>query len=231
MENYPLCILYDHSCPLCRLEIENLMARNHAGKLQFIDISPVQFKQDAVKLFGIEQSELMRIIYAIKPDGSRVSGVEVFRLAYGAVGLGWITTPTAWPGLKTLCDWAYPHIARNRYRISANFSSLLISIAARRAEKRSKACKNGACTYHQPNLPKQSYPLKKCKNYQKIPGNIFQQPMIVRLVLFYIRIKIIDSREIRKPHENTYLRRKWLPWPSPHCCLRTGRPYGCCRSA
>lgn len=142
MTNYPLTLLYDESCALCKLEIDNLKARNQQGLLRFIDVSGHDFDAQP---YAVSQQEMMQIIHAIRPDCSMAKGVEVFRLAYGAVGLGWITAATAWPVLKPLCDWAYLHIARNRYRLSGSMSGLLFGIAARRAERRSRACKNGAC--------------------------------------------------------------------------------------
>jgi predicted DCC family thiol-disulfide oxidoreductase YuxK len=155
MNNYPLTLLYDESCPLCKLEMDNLKARNRCatqgdsqGKplLQFIDVSAADFDDSA---YPASRQEMMDIIHALRPDGSVVKGVEVFRLAYGAVGLGWLTAPTKLPVIKALCDWIYPHIARNRYRLSSRFSGVLYKIAAdrtaKRAMKNSQHCKNGVC--------------------------------------------------------------------------------------
>ncbi|MFZ6817331.1 thiol-disulfide oxidoreductase DCC family protein [Undibacterium sp. Ji22W] len=146
MNDYPLTLLYDESCPLCKLEIDNLKARNDRNLLRFIDVSAEDFDDSQ---YLASKKEMMEIIHAIRPDGSIAKGVEVFRLAYGAVGLGWITAPTGLPLLKPLFDWAYVHVARNRYRLSNRFSAFLFKIAvdraARRAQKQSQQCKDGAC--------------------------------------------------------------------------------------
>ena len=142
MQNYPLTLLYDESCPICKLEVENLKARNRQNHLQFIDVSVPDFDTSP---YGVSQEEMMAIIHAVKPDGSLVKGVEVFRLAYTAVGLGWITAATAWPIFRPISDWAYRHIARNRYRLSGRFSGILFRLAAKRAEQRSRACHDGLC--------------------------------------------------------------------------------------
>jgi len=42
--------------------------------------------------------------------------MEVFRRAYGAVGLGWLLAPSRWPLLGRLFDAAYRWFARNRLR-------------------------------------------------------------------------------------------------------------------
>jgi predicted DCC family thiol-disulfide oxidoreductase YuxK len=47
-----------------------------------------------------------------------VEGVEVFRRAYAAVGLGWLLAPTRWPGLRRASDAAYRWFARNRLRLT-----------------------------------------------------------------------------------------------------------------
>lgn len=143
MSIYPLTLLYEEACPLCKLEIDNLRARDSKRLLCFVDVSAPDF--DATT-FGIPLQDLLTVIHAVKADGSIINGVEVFRLAYGAVGLGWLTRPTGWPILKQLFDRAYVHLARNRHRISERLAWLLFGIAAKRAAKRSRACEDGHCS-------------------------------------------------------------------------------------
>jgi predicted DCC family thiol-disulfide oxidoreductase YuxK len=142
MSTYPLTLLYEEACPLCKLEIDNLKARNTAGLLHFVDVSAPDF--DPAR-YGVPLVDLLEAIHAVKADGSVVTGVAVFRLAYGAVGLGWLTRPTGWPLLKPLFDRGYVHLARNRHRVSEKFAWLLFGIAARRAQRRSRSCKDGNC--------------------------------------------------------------------------------------
>ena len=137
-----MTLLYEEACPLCKLEIDNLKARNDKGLLRFVDVSASDF--DPVP-YGVPLADMLEAIHAVKADGSMVKGGEVFRLAYGAVGLGWITRPTGWPLLKPVFDRAYVHLARNRHRISEKFAWLLFGIAARRAERRSGRCRDGHC--------------------------------------------------------------------------------------
>jgi len=142
MSTYPLTLLYDESCPLCRLEIDNLRVRDGGRHLRFIDVSDPAFDPTP---YGVTLDDMMAAIHAVRADGSIVKGVEVFRLAYCAVGLGWLTWPTGWPLLRPLFDRAYVHVARNRYRISERLGWLIFGIAAWRAEKRSRACHAGHC--------------------------------------------------------------------------------------
>jgi predicted DCC family thiol-disulfide oxidoreductase YuxK len=71
----------------------------------------------------MELRELMARIHGVLPDGSLVEGVEVFRQAYAAVGLGWLVAPTRWPGLRRLADLAYRVFARNRLRWTGRASA------------------------------------------------------------------------------------------------------------
>lgn len=131
--SYPTTIYYDASCPLCHGEMRNLMLRNTAGLLQFVDASPPDFVSPVP---GATRHDLMNMIHAVRADGQVIKGVEVFRLAYGAVGLGWVTAPTAWPVLRQLADRAYPVLVRNRYRIPRALVAVLFEGPTRRAAER-----------------------------------------------------------------------------------------------
>jgi predicted DCC family thiol-disulfide oxidoreductase YuxK len=152
--NYPLTLLYDASCPVCRLEMHALRDRDvaqhpDAPLPRLIDISAPGF--DATP-YGATMAEMNALIHAQRPDGSLVMGVEVFRLAYGAVGLGRFWQPTGWPWLKPMVDLAYAAFARNRYGISRALTPLIEWIERRRIEKAaqralaaSRACEGSVC--------------------------------------------------------------------------------------
>jgi predicted DCC family thiol-disulfide oxidoreductase YuxK len=107
-------VLYDGDCPLCSREIRFLERRDRGrGRLQFQDIADPAFDPGA---YGVESRDLMARIHGVLRDGTLVEGVEVFRQAYTAVGLGWLVAPTRWPGLRRLADLAYRIFARNRLR-------------------------------------------------------------------------------------------------------------------
>lgn len=133
---YPLTIFYDSRCPLCKAEMGNLMLRNASGKLQFTDVWSPEFEGPPA---GYTQQDLLALIHARRADGTVVSGVEVFRLAYEAVGLGWVTQATRWPVVGRLADAGYPWLARNRYRIPQVFVRVLFGRALRRAAENAAA--------------------------------------------------------------------------------------------
>jgi len=113
MSTWSLKLLYDGACPFCRREVDFLRRRNHRLLLRFEDISDPQF--DPAK-YGLTKEEVNRVLHGVRPDGAVVRGMAAIREAYRAVGLGWITAPTAWPGIRWIADRAYEAFARNRIR-------------------------------------------------------------------------------------------------------------------
>jgi predicted DCC family thiol-disulfide oxidoreductase YuxK len=112
--DWEIRLLYDGECPICSREVEMLRKRNGAGRLDLEDIADPAF--DATR-YGLDQEGVMARIHGVLPDGRVVEGVEVFRRAYAAVGLGWLMAPTRWPLLRPLADAGYRWFARNRLRL------------------------------------------------------------------------------------------------------------------
>ena len=111
-----ITFLHDGDCPLCAREVSMLRRLDRGrGRLAFEDIAAGDF--DAAR-YGSTHEQLMARIHGVLPDGTLVEGVEVFRRAYAAVGLGWLVAPTRWPLLRPLFDAAYRWFARNRLRLT-----------------------------------------------------------------------------------------------------------------
>jgi len=120
-EPWQIRVIHDGECPLCSREIRFLERRDRGlGRIQFEDLSRPDF--DATE-YGLDAARVMARIHGVLPDGSVVEGVEVFRRAYAAVGLGWLVAPTRWPGLRRLVDLAYRIFARNRLRWTGRASA------------------------------------------------------------------------------------------------------------
>ena len=60
----------------------------------------------------------MRKIRAVLPDKTVVTGVEVFRKTYEAIGLGWMFEITKLPVIGQAADAIYDLWAENRLRIT-----------------------------------------------------------------------------------------------------------------
>lgn len=127
MTDYPLTLLFDGACPICRIEMDRLAQLDGLKRLAFVDISEHGFDP---KQYGATLDEMRGLIHGVRPDGSLVIGVEVLQLAYRAVGLGMWVAPLTVPGLKPLFERAYAVFARNRYGISA----LVAPLVARKGE-------------------------------------------------------------------------------------------------
>jgi len=105
-------ILIDGDCPLCRHEAALLRRLDRGrGRLELVDITGPGFDPAAL---GVTMGAVMGSIHGVMPDGRLVTGVEVFRRAYGAVGWGWLWAPTGWRVVRPLADRVYEWFARRR---------------------------------------------------------------------------------------------------------------------
>ncbi len=155
----PLTILVDGDCPFCRLErrwLEALAARRAARAdgpdglerlerldgterpdgterldgtpcLRFEDIADPGF--DA-SVYGLQRDATHGTLHAVTADGTILRGMQVFRAAYAAVGLGWLLAPTGWPLLRPIADLGYRLFARYRVRLGRIFG---------------RGCEDGSC--------------------------------------------------------------------------------------
>jgi predicted DCC family thiol-disulfide oxidoreductase YuxK len=102
-------VIYHARCPLCGREIATLERLDRGrGRIQFRDLWEEGLPA------GLDREAALDRIHAVLPDGTLIEGMEVFRRAYAAVGLGWLLAATAWPLLRPLADAAYALFARNR---------------------------------------------------------------------------------------------------------------------
>jgi predicted DCC family thiol-disulfide oxidoreductase YuxK len=118
-------ILIDGDCPLCRKEAALLARMDHGrGRLAQINIADPAFDAAAM---GLSREGVMATIHGVTAEGRVVTGMEVFRRAYAAVGWGWVLSWTGWPVLRPLADAGYRWFARNRLRLTG------------------RRCESGAC--------------------------------------------------------------------------------------
>jgi predicted DCC family thiol-disulfide oxidoreductase YuxK len=114
MEPWVFEIFVDGGCAVCSREVRWLRWLDRGRqRLRITDLTEAHATLDEL---GISFDTAMRSIHGRRPDGTVVTGVEVFRAAYAAVGLGWVLAPTRLPGLRQLSDAAYRVFARWRYR-------------------------------------------------------------------------------------------------------------------
>jgi hypothetical protein len=75
---------------------------------------------------------------ARRADGVIVEGPEVFRLAFAAIGLGWLVAPTRLPGLNAMTELAYRIFARHRVWLSRRLGGIFRRLTP-------PDCENGVC--------------------------------------------------------------------------------------
>ncbi len=90
--------------------LQRLDRRRH---IRFTDIAAPGFDPATA---GLTMAQLMAEIHGRLPSGELVSGVEVFRRLYSAVGFGPIVALTRVPGVRQLLDVGYRVFARNRLK-------------------------------------------------------------------------------------------------------------------
>lgn len=95
------------------------------GRLAIVDIAAPDFDPAA---FGLTRDRVMAEIHGQNPSGEVITGMEVFRRAYRAVGWGWLLGWTAWPIVRPIADAAYRFFARHRLTITGR-----------------RACADGVC--------------------------------------------------------------------------------------
>lgn len=116
-------IFFDGECPLCRREIALLDALDRRGRLLLTDIASPRFDPSDT---GRDLGTLMGRIHARRlPSGELVEGVEVFRRAYDAVGLGPLVALSRVGPIASLLERGYRWFAANRLRLTGREDAIV----------------------------------------------------------------------------------------------------------
>ena len=125
-------VLYDGRCPFCKIEARWLGWLDRSGRLALEDIAAPGFDPGR---YAATLADLMGSLHGVFPDGRKTRGLETFRQAYRAVGLGWVFAPTGWPVLRPAFDALYRLFARHRVRLG-NLPGRLVG----------RRCADGRCS-------------------------------------------------------------------------------------
>lgn len=115
MALYPLIVFFDGACPICDREIALMRRLNRRERLVFCDFSRPDYDPTTI---DISPAELGRIIHARWGDGTVITGVDVFRAMWEAVGLGFLARLSRLSLVEPLVVRAYAWFARNRLRLT-----------------------------------------------------------------------------------------------------------------
>jgi predicted DCC family thiol-disulfide oxidoreductase YuxK len=120
-------VFFDGDCPLCKREVAFLTKRDKHRRIVATDIAHASF--DASK-FGRSQQEFMATIQGRLADGTWISGVEVFRNLYAAVGFTRLVRISRFRPLAWILDLSYAFFAKHRLRLTGRCASNACSIPA-----------------------------------------------------------------------------------------------------
>lgn len=112
---HELEVFYDGDCPLCLREVRFLRWLDRERRVLWTDIAHPQFDEGEL---GLDWDTLMDRIHARRPDGTLVTGVEVFRGIWSALGWTGAVRASRWRPLARLLDWGYELFARHRLRLT-----------------------------------------------------------------------------------------------------------------
>jgi predicted DCC family thiol-disulfide oxidoreductase YuxK len=113
-----ISVLYDGACPFCVRDVRFMKRHDRAHRLELVDIAAPGFDASA---YGLSAAAVSARFHVVRADGTAVSGMEAFRVAFGAIGKGALVAPTGWPVLRPLFDLLYTLFARNRVRLGRLF--------------------------------------------------------------------------------------------------------------
>ena len=114
-KSYPLTVYFDGECPICRREIDLMKILNRREQLLFIDFSTPSYHATE---HGLNPCDLSKVIHARWKNGTTITGVDVFREMWEAIGLGWLARCSRRPIFNKLLVKAYGWFARNRLRLT-----------------------------------------------------------------------------------------------------------------
>lgn len=108
-------VFYDGECPLCLREIKLLRRLDRKHRIRFTDIADPSFSPAS---FGMTMKDFMDEIHGRLRSGEWITGVEVFRRLYAAVGLKPVVALTRLPGISHGLEFGYRVFAKNRLRLT-----------------------------------------------------------------------------------------------------------------
>ncbi len=113
-------VFYDGECPLCLREIKLLRRLDRKHRIRFTDIADASFQPAN---YGMTMRDFMDEIQGRLPSGKWITGVDVFRRLYAAVGLKPVIWLTRLAGISHGLEFGYRIFAKNRLRLTGRCDS------------------------------------------------------------------------------------------------------------
>ena len=109
-EQTELTTFYNHSCPVCRVEIEHYQRLTADGDrgLAWVDSSA---DKSVLAEHGISGDDILKRLYVVDRNGTLYGGVDAFILIWRRTPrYGWLATLARAPVVKPAADFLYDRI-------------------------------------------------------------------------------------------------------------------------
>ena len=111
-------VLFDGSCPLCTLEINQYKAITPIGQINWVDVSSPEF----IPPMGQSKEVLMQRFHVIKPNGELISGAAAFVHIWEKLP-GWqrLAAIAKLPGAISVMEFGYVKFLKIRPKVQSLF--------------------------------------------------------------------------------------------------------------
>jgi len=122
-DKWVINLLYDGDCHVCMKQVEFLTKRmdenpEYAGLVRLTNLADPDY--DPTECGGVAFEDGMRHIHAVTRGGEVVTGMDVFRRVYAAIGMEWVYTLTKLPFMGHTFDWLYDVWAEHRLHLTGH---------------------------------------------------------------------------------------------------------------
>ena len=112
-------VLYDGSCPLCALEIQQYQKITPNAPIHWVDVSSPEF----IAPLGQTKASLMQRFHVVQPNGEMVSGAAAFVTVWGKLPkFRYLAALSKLPGMLSAMEFGYVGFLKIRPQLQAFFA-------------------------------------------------------------------------------------------------------------
>jgi predicted DCC family thiol-disulfide oxidoreductase YuxK len=112
-------VLYDGSCPLCALEIQQYQKITPNAPIHWVDVSSPEFTPP----LGQTKASLMQRFHVIQPNGEMVSGAAAFVTVWEKLPkFRYLAALSKLPGMLSAMEFGYVGFLKIRPQLQAFFA-------------------------------------------------------------------------------------------------------------
>ena len=112
-------VLYDGSCPLCALEIQQYQKITPNAPIHWVDVSSPEF----IAPLGQTKASLMQRFHVVQPNGEMVSGAAAFVTVWEKLPkFRYLAALSKLPGMLSAMEFGYVGFLKIRPQLQAFFA-------------------------------------------------------------------------------------------------------------